>query len=183
MSIGLVGAMGGGGPPGVAMQNDPNSANNSNATQAAAVGGSANAPIGGSVKTETNQAVQTTPASTSAVKIDIGTERTAADGEIKYPISGPDQFAKTMAVRNQAPEPVVEERPAELVAEEPPVAPGVSETAADRNGAERANPGEDRKVRETTVEQQDQAKRADLAEARTEKRSDDALVLEDAQAA
>jgi len=175
MSISLVGAMGGASPPGIAGQNDQNSANNTNSTQGAAVAGAARGPIGGSVQTETNQAIQPTPASTPAVKIDIGTERPANEGDLSYPISGPDQFAKSMAVRNQEAEPVQ--------VEEKPEAPGVSETAADRNGAERINPGEDSKVREKTVEQQDHAKRADLAEARTEKRSEDALVLEDAQAA
>ncbi len=66
-------------------------------------------PSGASVKTERADAVQATPTSAPATVVDFNKERPAGDQMPQYPISGPDQFAKSMAVRNAEP---TEEAPA-----------------------------------------------------------------------
>ena len=43
---------------------------------------------------ETAQAVRPTPDSAGAVKVDIDPDRPVSDGQISYPITGPDEFAR-----------------------------------------------------------------------------------------
>lgn len=50
-----------------------------------------------SKETETAYAVQPTPVSAKAVKVDLDSEKGSKDGVIQYPITGPDKFARTIA--------------------------------------------------------------------------------------
>lgn len=57
---------------------------------------------GGSVRTETSDAVKPTPVNAPATIVDFQKSR-AMEGDVpQYPISGPDQFAKSMAQRSVA---------------------------------------------------------------------------------
>lgn len=60
-------------------------------------------PSGASVKTERVDAVQATPTSAPATVVDFYSGQSVDDQVPEYPITGPDQFAKTMAVRNAEP--------------------------------------------------------------------------------
>ena len=53
------------------------------------------------VAVETAKAVQPTPVSAKAVKVDVDPDRAAKDGVIEYPITGPDKFARTIAEAKQ----------------------------------------------------------------------------------
>ena len=56
-----------------------------------------NGAVPGPVQAETTAAVQATPVSAKAVKVDLDADRAAKDGVIEYPITGPDKFARTIA--------------------------------------------------------------------------------------
>ena len=49
------------------------------------------------VQAETAKAIQPTPISAKAVKVDLDADRPAKDGIVQYPITGPDKFARTIA--------------------------------------------------------------------------------------
>ena len=73
-------------------------------------------------KAETAQAVRPTPDSAAAVKVDIDPDRRPADGEISYPITGPDEFARkvgeqTSQARDSAREAAAEESRQEAAAD------------------------------------------------------------------
>ena len=59
------------------------------------------APIGGAEKVETQQAVRPTPASSGASKVDLGSDRLTKEDMNKYPITGPDKFARNVALQNE----------------------------------------------------------------------------------
>jgi|GEM_PF-4626027 len=86
-------------------------------------------PTGGAVKTERADAVQPTPASAKAVKVDLVTDDTVSGELPEYPVFGPDKFARVAAEKSQA---AADENAAKVAAAQERAATVPDEPVADK---------------------------------------------------
>lgn len=158
MTFGLVNLLGGSGSSGGTSQgsgsSETNSSNETSGTTGAS-GSTGGSSSEGSTRTETAQAVQPTPVSSPASKVDLGSERLATEQVTSYPITGPDEFAKSMAVRNQ------EAAKSDAVIETISTTPEVAEIGLDQDAlrgkddAKEADAAEDPAARDDAVDETD----------------------------
>lgn len=91
-----------------------------------------NGAAGAPVQAESAKAVQPTPISAKAVKVDLDSDRGVEDGVVEYPITGPDKFAKTIADAKRF---VYEQEQREAAGEAMDKASGARESRTERGDA------------------------------------------------